>query len=152
MPCSAAKKKKRERKVLLHIQFFYECICYCCLVAKMCLALRDHMDCGPPGSSVHGILHWSGLPFPSPGNLPDPRIKPKSPAFQVDSLSLSHHGSPMNVYTYLLFAKHSMVCSDSDTCTVFKELTVRVRAGTWWPWSGTSALRAGSRMWRKDTG
>ena len=29
--------------------------------------------------------YWSGLPFPSPGDLPDPGIKPGSPASQVDS-------------------------------------------------------------------
>jgi len=34
--------------------------------------------------------NWSGLPFPSAGDLPDPRIEPGSPAWQVDSLSLSH--------------------------------------------------------------
>ena len=32
--------------------------------------------------------YWNGLPFPSPGDLPDPRIKPASPAWQVDSLPL----------------------------------------------------------------
>ena len=30
--------------------------------------------------------YWSGLPFPSPGHLPDPGIKPMSPALQADSL------------------------------------------------------------------
>ena len=30
--------------------------------------------------------YWSGLPFPSPGDLPDPRIEPRFPAFQADSL------------------------------------------------------------------
>ena len=30
--------------------------------------------------------HWSGLPFPSPGDLPDPGIKPGSPILQADSL------------------------------------------------------------------
>ena len=30
--------------------------------------------------------HWSGLPFPSPGDLPDPGIEPGSAAFQADSL------------------------------------------------------------------
>ena len=30
--------------------------------------------------------YWSGLSFPSPGDLPDPGIKPGSPTFQVDSL------------------------------------------------------------------
>ena len=36
--------------------------------------------------------HWSVLSFPSPGKL-NPRIKPMSPALQVDSLPLSHQGS-----------------------------------------------------------
>ena len=39
--------------------------------------------------------YWSGLPFLSPGDLPDPRIKPVSPTWQADSLPLSHQGSPM---------------------------------------------------------
>ena len=30
--------------------------------------------------------YWSGLPFPSPGDLPDPGIEPRSPALQADSL------------------------------------------------------------------
>ena len=41
------------------------------------------------GSSGHGILqkeYWSQLPFLSPGDLPDPRIEPWSPALQADSL------------------------------------------------------------------
>ena len=42
--------------------------------------------------------YWSGLLFPSPGDLPDPGIKPGSPALQADSLPLSHQGSPQKVY------------------------------------------------------
>ena len=38
--------------------------------------------------------HWSGLPFPSPGGLPDPGIDPASLALAGDSLPLSHQGSP----------------------------------------------------------
>ena len=30
--------------------------------------------------------YWSGLPFPSPGGLPDPGIEPRSPALQADAL------------------------------------------------------------------
>ena len=30
--------------------------------------------------------YWSGLPFPSPGDLPDPGIEPRSPALQADTL------------------------------------------------------------------
>ena len=39
--------------------------------------------------------YWSGLPFPSPGDLPDPGIKPKSPALKADSLPAEPlQGSP----------------------------------------------------------
>ena len=38
--------------------------------------------------------YWSGLPFPSLGDLPDPGIEPSSSAWQADSLPLSHLGSP----------------------------------------------------------
>ena len=41
------------------------------------------MNCSPPGSPVHGILQAGILewvPFPSPGDLPDPGIEPVSPA------------------------------------------------------------------------
>ena len=37
-----------------------------------------------------GLEYWSGLLFPSPGDLPDAGIEPESPALQVDSLLLSH--------------------------------------------------------------
>ena len=38
--------------------------------------------------------YWCGQPFPSPGNLPDPRIKPRSPALQADSLLSEPPGKP----------------------------------------------------------
>ena len=41
-----------------------------------------------------GQEYWSGLPFPSPGNLPNPGVELGSPASQVDSLPLSHRESP----------------------------------------------------------
>ena len=39
--------------------------------------------------------YWSGLPCPSPGDLPDPGIKPMSPASQADSLSSEPQGKPL---------------------------------------------------------
>ena len=36
--------------------------------------------------------YWGGLPFPSPGDLPNPGIEPESPALQADSLLLHHQG------------------------------------------------------------
>ena len=38
--------------------------------------------------------YWSGLPLPSPGDLPDPRIELESPAWLAYSLPLHHLGSP----------------------------------------------------------
>ena len=38
--------------------------------------------------------YWSGLPCPPSGDLPDPGLKPVSPALQVESLPLFHQGSP----------------------------------------------------------
>ena len=40
--------------------------------------------------------YWSGSPFPSPGDLPDPGIEPGSPALQADSSSSEPQGSPWN--------------------------------------------------------
>ena len=37
---------------------------------------------------------WSGLPFPSPGDLPGPGIKPGSPSLQVDALLTELPGKP----------------------------------------------------------
>ena len=41
--------------------------------------------------------YWSGMPFPSPGYLPDPGIKPRSPAWQADSLQSEPAGKPNRV-------------------------------------------------------
>ena len=42
--------------------------------------------------------YWSGLPFPPPGNLPHPGIKPRSPALQADSLLSEPPGKPQKEY------------------------------------------------------
>ena len=44
---------------------------------------------------------WSELPFPSPGDLPDPGIKPRCPALQADSLPSEPPGKPPYV-SYLM--------------------------------------------------
>ena len=71
-----------------------------CSVSQSHLTLYDAMDCSLLGSCLYGFFrqkYWSGLPFPPPGNLPDPRIKPASPvspALQVNSILLRHWESP----------------------------------------------------------
>ena len=39
--------------------------------------------------------YWSGLPVPSPGDLPDPEIEPESPALQADYLQSESPGKPI---------------------------------------------------------
>ena len=43
--------------------------------------------------------YWSGLPFPSPGDLPDPGIKPRSPVLQADALPSELLGKPLVLYS-----------------------------------------------------
>ena len=75
------------------------------LVAKLCMTC-DPMNCSGQASLSMGFPkqdYWSGLLFPSPGDLPDPGIEPASPeslAFQADSLPLSHLGSPSSGYSF----------------------------------------------------
>ena len=111
-----------------------------CLVLQLCLTLRDSMDCSPPGSSVHSRQeYWSGLPFPLPGDLPDPGIElmsPVPPALQADSLPTGLLGNLFllifklyNMYSFCLWKvsqikwnitqqfvrfSHTFACSNSS--------------------------------------
>ena len=66
------------------------CVCVC-----VCVSHSVMSDSATPWTKAHqaplamefsGQEYWSSLPFPSPGDLPNPGIKPGSPALQADSL------------------------------------------------------------------
>ena len=67
---------------------------------QFCPTLCGPMDSNPPVSLSMEFSrqeYWSGLPFPTPGDLPDSGIEPtslESPALAADSLPLSYQGSP----------------------------------------------------------
>ena len=48
----------------------------------------------PPSMGFSRQEYWSGLPLPSPGDLPDPGIEPRSPAPQADALASEPPGKP----------------------------------------------------------
>ena len=48
----------------------------------------------PPSMAFFRQKYWSGLPFPSPGDLPDQGIEPGYPAFQADALPSEPQGKP----------------------------------------------------------
>ena len=56
----------------------------------------------PPSMGFSRQEYWSGLPFPFPGDLPDPGIKPRSPALQADALPSEPPGKP-SVFFYILY-------------------------------------------------
>ena len=52
----------------------------------------------PPSMGFSRQEYWSGLPFPSPGDLPNPGIEPRSPALLADALASEPPGEPYTVY------------------------------------------------------
>ena len=82
------------------------------LVAQSCPTLCDPVDCSLPGSSVHEIfqariLVWVAIP--SPGDLPNPEIEPRSPALQADSLPTELQGKPRFVIPFLIKSKRLLI-------------------------------------------
>ena len=56
--------------------------------------------------------YWSGLPFPSPGDLPNPGIEPKSPALQADALTPEPPGKSCTyMYIFLKINLCILICN-----------------------------------------
>ena len=52
--------------------------------------------------------YWSGLPFPLPGDLPDPGIEPGSPALEADALTSEPPGKPKELLKSRFLWQHSI--------------------------------------------
>ena len=63
-------------------------------VAQSCLTLCDPIDYTVHGILQARVLEW--VAFPSPGELPNPWIEPRSPSLQADSLPTEPQGKPKN--------------------------------------------------------
>ena len=63
------------------------------LVAKSCDSCNPTACLAPLSMGFSRQQHWSGLPFPSPGDLPNTGIEPRSPALQADSLPSELRGN-----------------------------------------------------------
>ena len=78
-----------------HVNYKIQYLCVCVLVAQSCPALCNPMDCSPPASSVHGILHarileWVAIPFSRGSSQPKDQTRLHLLHWQADSLPLSH--------------------------------------------------------------
>ena len=92
------------------LTFAHVCCCCCYLVAKSRPTLWDPLDFSPPYSSVPGISQarlLEQVAISSPGDLPDPRIKPTSPALAGGFFFITESpGKPLHMPT-----SEEMVCS-----------------------------------------
>ena len=77
------------------------CVCTCSVA--QCPTLCDPMDCSHQVSMSMGFPrqeYWSGLPFPSPGDLSDPGIESRSPvslALAGGFFTIKGHGKPLSI-------------------------------------------------------
>ena len=106
------------------------------LVIQSCLTHCDSMDCSPPGSSVSmGFSrqeYWSGLPFPSPGDLPNPEIELGLHHCRQVLYSLSHQGSPFRTLHFIkvihmLFNYYTIVWARYYLISISLETELRFR-------------------------
>ena len=117
------------------------------LHVQLCLTLRDPVDCSPPGSSVHEVSRqefWSGVPFPPPGDLPDPGIEPESRSllhWQVGSLPLSHLWSPGSA---LSPDNPALNCRTPSRCLRIAWCGVRLHT------SGVRSVVSGVMVWKEE--
>ena len=83
----------------LHMTFYFQLVLIC-LVAKSYPTLLQQTPQtltlqAPLSMGFSRLEYWSGLPFPPPGYLPNPGIKPGSPALQADPLLPEPPGKPI---------------------------------------------------------
>ena len=79
-------------------------VCVCHLVPKSCLTLATPWSAAYQAPLSMGFPkqeHWSGLPFPSPRDLPDPVIKPVSPALAGRFFITEPPEKPLCVYIHI---------------------------------------------------
>ena len=104
------------------------------------------MDCNPPFPPSMGFFkpeYWSRLPFPSPGDLPNPVIRPLSPAWQADFWPLNHLGSPcVAVCLHEIATRmNSLQITTWVTHRHDKKLDSILPSGILWKWKSLSPVR-----------
>ena len=107
----------RSVKIVCMIYNNHGYISSCCcvvLVAYLCLfaTLWTVAHQAPLSMEFSRQEHWSGLPFPSPNDLPDPEIESRSPALQADSLPSEMLGK--SIFHHTLVQIHSTYKSKNE--------------------------------------
>ena len=128
------------------------------LVAQSCPTLCNPMYCSPPYLCLWnfpGKNTGSGLPFPSPGDLPYPEIEPRSPTLQADALPSELPGKPHVLWKSLINIAYSATetlkengkeggtfCQGGDMLMLVCASVSFFRASCWTPSSSYHSLLA----------
>ena len=86
------------RYIYTHTWWWFSCSVMSDSATPWTIACQGPLSVGFPRQE-----YWSRLPFPSPGDLPNPGIKPGSPALQADSLLTELHSNHIYIYIYIFF-------------------------------------------------
>ena len=91
------------------------------LVSLLCLFVTPWtvVHQAPPSVGFSRQEYWHGLPCPPPGDLPNPGIKPRSPALQVDSIPSEPPGKPRNTIVGSLSLLQGIFSSQESTGVSF---------------------------------
>ena len=82
---------------------YFTCVCYSLSRVRLFVTPRTVAHQASLSMEYSRQEYWSGLPFPSPVDLPDPEIEPGSPALQADSLPSEPPGKPQEEKASMLF-------------------------------------------------
>ena len=102
------------------------------LAAQSCMTLWT-IACQAPLSMKSRQEYWSGFPLPFPGDLPDPGIKPGSPALQADSLLSEPPGKLHNRLTQFnfFFLMFRTLIRNVNMFLLFHSVTQKSEASSW---------------------
>ena len=117
--------------ILVIFRTFITWGCWFCLVSKLCPTLWDPMDYSLPSSSriSQARIYWSLVPFPSPGDLPDPGVEPVSPLlhwgrfFTTESLGKFYHIKYLS-FNFLWLKHLRSLCNFDDYNTMLLIFTI----------------------------
>ena len=115
--CEPPQKLEKSRKQFFPRACRWSTVLDNGLVTQLCLTLCHPMDCAcqaPLSIKFSRQEHWSRLPLPSPGNLPNPGIKPEPHALQADSLPSE---SPEKPFLLFRVSTYSLVGSGFSVLT-----------------------------------
>ena len=116
------------------------CVCLCVFVhvlQSFFVTLWTITHQAPLFTGFSRQEYWSGLPFFSPGNLPNPRIEPRSPELQTDSLLSEPPGKPELVEGVVfkadqLSVSHGDILKSTNACAIFQSNYIRISwEGDW---------------------